>query len=152
MSINQFEGNLDLTPLETDLNNELIKSEDKYLRIYAEFENYKKRIKKEKEELINDTKISMISSIIDIDNDISIAIKNIQDDITREGVKLIASKLQKFLKSHDIEPIQTDKYDNNLHEVISIVNTGKNGIVDVISKGYTLHGKPFRYPKIILSK
>jgi molecular chaperone GrpE (heat shock protein) len=87
-----------------------------------------------------------------MDNDIAIAIKNIKDDVTREGVELIAQKLERFLKSQGIESIQTETYDDELHEVISVVPTGKNEVIDVVSKGYMLNGKPFRHPKIVIGK
>lgn len=125
-----------------------LKSKDSNLRLAAEFENYKKRVAKEKEELTNNTKVKMLTAILDMDSDISIAMKSIEDD----GVKLIASKLDKFLKDQGIETIQTEKYDSELHEVISVLEVGEQKVVDVISKGYTLNGKPFRYPKIILGK
>jgi molecular chaperone GrpE len=122
--------------------------DDRVLSIAAEFENYKKRVQKEKEELITNTKVKMLTSILDMDNDLSIALKNIED----EGVKLIANKLTNFLKSQGIEEIQTEEYDQDLHEVISVLEVGESKIIDVIGKGYTLNGKPFRYPKIILGK
>jgi molecular chaperone GrpE len=122
--------------------------DDRVLSIAAEFENYKKRVQKEKEELVTNTKVKMLTSILDMDNDLSIALKNIEDD----GVKLIANKLTNFLKSQGIEEIQTEEYDQDLHEVISVLEVGESKIIDVIGKGYTLNGKPFRYPKIILGK
>jgi molecular chaperone GrpE len=130
--------------------NELLEEYSKgpYLRLAAEFDNYKKRVAKEKEDLVTNTKIKMLTSILDMDNDISIALKNIED----EGVRLIASKLSSFLKSQGIEEIQTDSYDSELHEVISVIEVGEEKVVDVINKGYTLNGKPFRYPKIILGR
>lgn len=121
---------------------------ESHLRLAAEFDNYKKRVAKEKQDLVNNTKVKMLTAILDIDSDISIAMKNVEDD----GVKLIASKLDKFLKEQGIETIQTETYDTELHEVISVIEVGEEKIVDVISKGYTLNGKPFRYPKIILGK
>lgn len=135
-----------------ELRNKLSESEDKYIRLYADFENYKRRVQKEKEELKNNTKINIISSVLDMDNDISIAIKNIKDPETKSGIELIAQRIEKFLSSQGIESIQTDTYDEELHEVISVVETGESKILDVASKGYMLNGKPFRYPKIILSK
>jgi len=69
-----------------------------------------------------------------------------------EGLNIILSKVTNFLKSQGIEEIQTEKYDSDLHEVISVIETGEEKIVDVVSKGYTIDGKPFRYPKIVLSK
>lgn len=125
-----------------------VKGKDSNLRLAAEFENYKKRVAKEKEDLVNNTKVKMLTAILDMDSDISIAMKSIED----EGVKLIASKLDKFLKDQGIESIQTETYDSELHEVISVIEVGEQKVVDVISKGYTLNGKPFRYPKIILGK
>jgi molecular chaperone GrpE len=135
-----------------EIREKLAESEDKYIRLYAEFENYKRRVQKEKDELKNNTKVSIVSSVLDVDNDISIAIKNIKDPQTKESVELIAQKLEKFLNSQGIESIQTDTYDEELHEVISVVEIGESKILDVASKGYMLNGKAFRYPKIILSK
>ena len=130
---------------------EIIKSEleDKYLRLFAEFDNYKKRTNKEKEEIKVATKTNMISPILDLDSDLAIAMKNTKDD---SGIKLIVSKLGKFLNSQGIQSIQTETYDPDIHEVISILEVGKESIVDVVSKGYSLNGKPFRFPKIILGK
>jgi molecular chaperone GrpE len=122
--------------------------DDRFLALAAEFENYKKRTLKEKQEIENNTKVKMLTSILDMDNDISIALKNTED----EGVKLIANKLTNFLKSNGIEEIQTESYDEDLHEVISVMEIGESKIIDVISKGYTLNGNAFRYPKIILGK
>ena len=99
----------------------LLESEEKYLRLYSDFENYKRRTLKEKEDLVSKTKTEMLSSILDIDNDITIAIKNINDEETRYGVTLILKKIEMFLKNNDIEPIQTDVYDKDLHDVVSII-------------------------------
>ena len=107
---------------------------------------------KDKEEIKNSTKISMISSILDMDNDLSIALKNIKDEAAKSGVRLIAQKLETFLKSHNIEVIQTEKYDDELHEVIQVMEIGESKVIDVVAKGYSLNGKPFRFPKIILGK
>lgn len=135
---------------EVTLEQKLQESEDKYLRLYADFENYRRRVQKEKEDLSLSIKTKMISSILDIDNDISIALKLM--DKVDDGVLLIAQKLETFLKSQGIEAIQTESYDEDLHEVISVIETGDKKILDVVSKGYSINGNPFRYPKIILSK
>jgi molecular chaperone GrpE len=137
---------------ELTLEEKLAQSEDRYVRLYAEFDNYKKRVIKDKEEIRFNAKVSMVTPILDLDNDISIAIKNIKDETTKEGVQLIANKLENFLKSQGIESIQTETYDEDLHEVISVVETGESKILDVIGKGYMLNGKAFRHPKIVLSK
>ncbi len=137
---------------EKDLVEKLAEAEEKYVRLYAEFENYKRRVQKEKEEIKFNTKVGMVTPILDMDNDVAIAIKNIKDESAREGVQLIAQKLENFLKSQGIESIQTETYDDELHEVISVVPTGKTEIIDVVSKGYMLNGKPFRHPKIVISQ
>ena len=125
------------------------KGHDSYMRLYAEFDNYKKRTSKEKEDLISNTKVKMLQSILDMDNDLHFALKNSPED---SGIKLIAQKIETFLKSQGIETIQTKNYDEDLHEVISVLEVGESKIIDVASKGYILNGKPFRYPKIVLGK
>jgi len=137
---------------EQTLVEKLAEAEDKYVRLYAEFENYKRRVQKEKEEIKFNAKVGMVTPILDMDNDVAIAIKNIKDESAREGVQLIAQKLENFLKSQGIETIQTETYDDELHEVISVVPTGKTEVIDVVSKGYMLNGKPFRHPKIVIGK
>lgn len=146
----------DMTKEEVDsylvVNSDDSSYKEKWIRTLAEFDNFKKRSSKEKDDIKNSTKASMISSILDLDNDLTIASKQIKDSESKKGVDLILSKLENFLKNQGVEVIQTEKYDSDLHEVISVLETGEEKIVDVVSKGYTLAGKPFRYPKIILSK
>jgi molecular chaperone GrpE len=132
-----------------DFNNLKKESEEKYLRLMAEFENYKKRVSKEKEDLRINTKTQMLTAILDIDSDLAIAKKNIELD---EGINLILEKITSFLRNQGVETIQTETYDSDLHEVISVLEIGEEKIIDVISKGYSISGKPFRYPKIILGK
>lgn len=124
---------------------------DMYVRLYADMENLKKRLAKEKNESVERTKIKMIESILDMDNDISIALKNMSGDIP-EGVNLIVKKLKNFLKSQGIEEILVDKYDPDIHEVISVIETGEEKIVEVVSNGYRMGDKIIRFPKIIISK
>lgn len=135
---------------EITIEEKLEQSEDKFLRLAAEFENYKKRVKKEKEDLVLSTKTKVLSSVLDMDSEINLAINSMK--VEDEGLLLIAQKLENYLKSQGIESIQTDLYDEELHEVISVIDIGEHKIVDVVSKGYTLDGKPFRYPKIVLGK
>ena len=123
---------------------------DKYLRLLADFDNYKKRTQREKEDIVLTTKTKMLSTILDIDSDISIAIKSM-DEIS-EGILLIVKKLDTFLKNQNIEVIQTETYDEDLHEVVSVIDVGESKVIDVITKGYTIDGKVIRYPKIILGK
>lgn len=126
-----------------------LKENDKYLRLLAEFDNYKKRVKKEKEELSLTIKSKILNAVLDLDSDLSIAKKNIENS---EGLNIILGKVSNFLKTQGIEEIQTIEYDSDLHEVISIVESGESKILEVISKGYKIDGRPVRYPKVILSK
>lgn len=136
------------TTVETLVENN-IDYKDQYLRLYADFENYKKRMQKEKQEAVTKSKIESLNSILDLDNDLHFAKKSIAES---EGINIILNKVGNYLKSQGVEEIQTETYDSDLHEVVSVLETGENKIVDVVSKGYMINGKPFRYPKIILGR
>lgn len=152
----------DLNPRTNQLNPELEKIQelenksselnDKYIRLYADFDNYKKRVLRDKEEIILNTKKKMLESIIELDDDISIAIKNTKDESSREGLNLILNKVSKFLKSNGAEEIDTEIYNPDLHDVITVIETGEEKVLEVLSKGWTIDGKPFKYPKVVLSK
>jgi molecular chaperone GrpE len=92
-----------------ELNEKLQQSEEKYLRLYAEFDNYRKRVQKDKEEIAVNTKVRMLTSILDMDNDLSFAIKSVKSTEAQDGLKLISSKLDTFLKSQGIEDDKVDK-------------------------------------------
>jgi molecular chaperone GrpE len=124
-------------------------AQENYLRLAADFDNYKRRVQKEKDEIRSTTKTMILSSILDLDSDLAIAIKS---DKNNSGLNLMVSKITSFLSKQGIESIQTDTYDSDLHEVISVLEIGEEKIVDVVSKGYTLNDKPFRFPKVILGK
>lgn len=145
---------MDNNNIETDESaeniNELDLLNDRFLRKCAEFENYKRRVQKDKEELVLNTKNKILSAILDMDNDVSLALKSMGK--VDEGVLLIVNKLDTFLKSQGVETIQTETYDDELHEVISVVPTGKDEVIQVVSKGYMLNGKLLRHPKIIIGK
>lgn len=136
--------------MESNLESETIlkESEDRYVRLMAEFDNYKKRTSKEKEDIRMSTKISTISAVLDMHSDLSLAMKSKKDD----GLSLIMSKLESSLKNQGIEIIQTETYDSEIHEVIAVQEIGQEKIIDVVSQGYSINGKPFRYPKIVLGK
>lgn len=125
---------------------------DKYIRLAAEFENFKRRVQKEKEELVTTTKVRTLTALLDMDNDFNHAKKAIKNQDAIEGINVIHSKLTTFLSSQGISEIQVEEYDEDLHEVISVLPGSETKIIDVVSKGYTLNGKPFRYPKIVLQK
>jgi molecular chaperone GrpE len=129
-----------------------LKWKDKFLRLAADFENYKKRVEIDKNNLKIDSKISSLTSIIELENEMSIAYKMLNDDSLKGSVKIFLDKLQSFLVSQELEEIQTNEYDSEMHEVIHIMEEGSDKIADVISKGYKYKGKVIKYPKIVLSK
>lgn len=127
-----------------------ISFEEKYIRLYADFENYKKRAVKEKNETVVNTKYTMINGILDLDNDLTIAASHIKDDNTKEIITLMLSKIENFLNSNGVKTVQTEKYDSDLHEVISVLNPNGTNILNVVSKGYMINDKVIRHPKVVL--
>jgi molecular chaperone GrpE len=125
----------------------------KFYYLSAEYQNYKKRIETEKETISKNTKTKTIEKILEIENDISVAIQNL-DDVGKKYLEPIFNKLNSNLNSMGLVKIQTDKYDSDIHEVISILpnSEGEEKIVSVVSNGWMLDNFVIKYPKIILSK
>lgn len=130
---------------------------DKYLRTLAEYDNYRKRTIKEKEELVQNGHSKTIESILPIIDDFEIALNNLHDD-AKEGVTLIYNKFITTLNTLGVEKINIEKnitqFDTNIHDAITMVNVDKEElnkkIIDCIQTGYTLHGKVMRHPKVIV--
>ena len=145
-----------------DLKIELSEAKDKYLRLFAEFENFKKRTAKERLELFKTAGQDIISSLLTVLDDFNRAEKQYKkNDLTSEieGFILIGNKLKDILKNHDLEEILTkqgDEFDSEKHEAISqlpVNSKSKKGkIIDVVEKGYQLGEKIIRYPKVVVGK
>ena len=140
-----------------ELNQEISSLKDKYLRLAAEFENYKKRTTKEKLDSINYGKESIIKPLLTILDDFERANKNIKKD--NEGYILINQKIIDIFSKHQIKKIQIEDeeiFDVEKHEAISsldVKDKNKKGkIVEVIESGYKLGEKIIRYPKVIIGK
>jgi len=130
---------------------------DKFLRLFAEFENYKKRTTKERIELFKTANQELMLSILPVIDDFERAIdqsKNSKYDI--DGFILIKNKFFEILKSKGLSSIDVsigDKFDSETHEAISQIKSEKKNIgkvIEVIEKGYTLGEKIIRYPKVIV--
>ena len=148
----------------TKSNKELLKKDaeindlkDKYLRLVAEFENYKKRITKEKEDFAKYAKENIINSILPIIDDFERANKTNEQDI--EGYILIGQKMLDVLSKHNlkkIELVKNEKFDLEKHEAISslpVKDKKKKGtIIEELESGYMLADKIIRYPKVIIGK
>jgi len=148
----------------TKVNKELLNKEkeitdlkDKYLRLIAEFENYKKRTIKEKEEFAKYAKENIINSILPIIDDFERAKKTNEQDL--EGYILIGQKMLDILSKHNLKKIHLEKnevFDLEKHEAISSLDVKdkkkKGKIIEELESGYMLADKIIRYPKVIIGK
>lgn len=136
---------------------------DKYLRLYSDFENFRKRTQKEKVDLYKTAGEDVISAILPILDDFERAQKAMaeSDDIkgVKDGVKLIHDKLQNILKQKGLEPIKSaiDKpFDIEHHEAITQIPAPKKKqvgkVIDEVEKGYMLNGKVIRFTKVVVGK
>lgn len=135
---------------------------DSYLRLNAEFDNYRKRTLKEKAELLKSGSERVFVDIIAVVDDFERALDNISKtediDAVKEGVDLIYTKFVNFLTKHGVAEIETigQPFDTDKHEAVTTIpaqsEEDKDKIVDSIQKGYTLGDKVIRYPKVIVAK
>ena len=139
-------------------NEQIEEQKDKYLRLSAEFDNYRKRTMKEKAELILNGGEKSISSILPIVDDFERALKNMETatDVAavKEGVDLIFQKFVKILGEQGVKKIETENADFNtdLHEAIAQVpapsDEMKGKIIDCVKTGYTLNEKVIRHSQV----
>ena len=135
---------------------------DKYLRLIAEYDNYRKRTTKEKIELRELTKSAIIFDFLDVVDDVDRAILHVEDikdiDATIEGVKLINSKFRDFLKSQGIEEIAAvdEVFDTDLHEAVTkfpVEEDEKKGkVIDIVQKGYKINDRVIRFAKVVVGE
>lgn len=139
------------------LENEISELKDKYLRLAAEFENYKKRTLKEKQDSIKYGKESIINPILTILDDFDRAKKTNEKDV--KGYLLISQKFQDILFKHNLKRIEIktlETFDVEKHEAISSLDVKdkkkKGKVIEEIEAGYLLDEKIIRYPKVIIGK
>ncbi|MDC1493059.1 nucleotide exchange factor GrpE [Flavobacteriaceae bacterium] len=142
--------------------NEIQNEKEKFLRLFAEFENYKKRTTRERIELFSTASQELMTSLLPVLDDFDRAnqeiIKNDDDDIYK-GVSLIQNKLFDTLKSKGLNVVEVNKgdlFNADNHEAVTQIPAPsddlKGKIIDVIEKGYKLGEKVIRYPKVIIGK
>lgn len=167
----QEEAAEETTPLthEEELENRLEEAnaqiedqKDKYLRLSAEFDNYRKRTLKEKAELILNGGEKSLNSILPVMDDLERAIKTMETatDVTavKEGVELIYSKFLAILAQNGVKMIETkDKaLDTDYHEAIAVIpapaEEQKGKILDCVQNGYTLNDKVLRHAKVVVGE
>jgi molecular chaperone GrpE len=136
--------------------------QDKYLRLSAEFDNYRKRTLKEKIELTKTAGESILVNILPVMDDFERAVKMVENapdsKAMKEGIDLIYNKLRDFLKQNGIKEIESDnrEFDTDLHEAVTSIPAPekkmKGKVVDTIQKGYYLHDKVIRFSKVVIGE
>ena len=135
---------------------------DKYLRLSAEFDNYRKRTLKEKAELIKNGGEKTLTAILPVLDDFERALKNMEASeetkAMKEGVELIFSKFQKILGQEGLQKIETDgqAFDTDFHEAIALIPAPsedlKGKILDCVQTGYMLNEKVIRHAKVAVAQ
>jgi molecular chaperone GrpE len=147
-----------ISELETRLN----ELNDKYLRLFSEFDNYRKRTGKERLDLLKtageDVIIGLLPVLDDFDRALSVIEKNGISEVDIEGIKLINNKLTSVLKKKGLEPLKVigEPFDTDFHEALTSIpapsDEMKGKVIDEIEKGYTLNGKVIRFAKVVVSQ
>lgn len=141
---------------------ELAEQKDKFVRLYSEFENFRRRSAKEKIELISNASDQMISDLLPVLDDFERAIANnekVDDaDAIKEGINLVYQKFAAILKAKGLKEIDAlnQPFDVDFHEAITKIPAPseelKNSVVDVVEKGYTINEKIIRYSKVVIGE
>ena len=143
-----------------DLQDKLAEANDRYLRLAAEFDNYRRRSAKERMDLISLANENLVKDMLPIIDDFERALAAIKDsddtDSAKEGVELIYNKLVAFLKKNGVKEIEAvgKDFDTDFHEAVAQFpvedKDKKNKVIDVTQKGYTMGEKVIRYAKVVI--
>ena len=136
------------------------KDKDDYIRLMAEFDNYRRRTSQEKIELVSMASVETIKGLLPILDDCERAMKVLKEsndsEAAKEGTELIYSKLLGYLKSKGLAVIEAmgETFDTDLHEAVAqfpVAEEDKKGkVFDVVQTGYTLNGKVIRFAKVVV--
>ncbi len=147
---------------EEDLTRKLTEMQDKYLRLSAEFDNYRKRTLREKIELSKTGGESVMVSLLPVIDDFDRALLSMRDTenctAIRQGLELISVKLSAFLTQNGVSEIEVinEQFNPDMHEAVTGTPVDdaslKGKVVEVIRKGYTLNGKVIRFPKVVVGE
>ena len=158
---NNLSQTLEEDDLVEKLNADLQEQKDKYLRLLAEFENYKRRSARERVELSQTAGKEIIISLLDVLDDCDRAEKQLQEDKSNKdlsGVLLVFNKLRNVLQNRGLKPMESlySEFDVEKHEAISEVPAPSPGlkgkVVAEVMKGYYLNDKIIRFAKVIVGK
>lgn len=145
-----------------EMGEKLAELDDKYKRLYAEFDNYRRRTAKEKTDLIIYAAESTIKDLLPVIDDYERALTDMDtaDDIPderKEGIRLIYNKLMGVLDKKGVKPMESKgkQFDENLHEAVSHLpiteGTEKGQIIDEVQKGYFMNEKVIRFAKVVVA-
>ncbi len=153
------------TPIEENqleaLEAELNESKDRYLRLAAEFDNFRRRTKKEHEEFVQIANKDIIISLLEVLDDTDRAAKQIEastDEVLKEGITLVFNKLRNTLQSKGLKAMDSigKDFDAEWHEAITEIpaptQDGVGKVIDEIIKGYYLNDKIIRHAKVVVGK
>ena len=159
--INEVEAAESLS-IEAQLEEELAKEKDKFLRLFAEFENFKKRTSKERIDLFKTANQEVLQAMLPVMDDFDramIEISKSEDEFLLKGVELILEKLKSTLVAKGLEQVDIrvgDVFNADFAEAITQIPAPtddlKGKIVDVIEKGYKLGDKIIRFPKVVIGQ
>lgn len=155
------DSNSEINKLE-EMGKKLEEINDKYLRLYSDFENFRKRTSKERVEMIQYASEETIKGLLTIVDDYERAIEdlNIQENVpqtSKEGILLVYNKLMNFLTQKGVKTINAkgEMFDENLHEAVSqfpAENGSQKGLViEELLKGYTMFDKVIRFSKVVVA-
>jgi molecular chaperone GrpE len=144
---------------EAKLQGELAESKDKYIRLYSEFENFRRRTAKEKLEMVVSANEQLLKALLPVADDFERAEKSFKEknDKDAEGFALIQNKFRKVLEQYGVKAMNIEKganFNPDFHEAITQIpapeESLKGKIVDVVEKGYLLNEKVIRYAKVVV--
>ena len=162
MSETKSEGvNEEIISKEDKLQADIEEQKDKYIRLFAEFDNFKRRNAKERMELIQTAGKEVITSLLDVLDDSDRAEKQMQTtediDQIKEGVQLVFNKLRNIVQSKGLKAMESidTEFDVEKHEAITEIPAGPElvgKVVDEVQKGYYLNDKIIRFAKVVVGK
>jgi len=146
--------------IETVAAEKIAEFQNKYIRLSADFDNYRKRTLKEKIDLTKSANAEILLNLLPVMDDFERALKSMEDTKgckeIKDGIDLIYNKFAEFLKSSGVKEIDAmhKKFDTDIHEAVTKIPAPvkklKGKVLDVIQKGYYLNEKIIRYPKVVI--
>ncbi len=143
-----------------EMANKLIEMNDKYLRLSAEFDNYRKRTLKEKMDLTKMGGENVLMKVLPVVDNLERAIQSIREtseiDAVKQGIELIYSNFREFLKQNGVQEIEclNQDFNSDIHEALTKIPAPdpeqKGKVVDIIEKGYYLHDRVMRYARVVV--